>query len=408
MNISRKRKAMRSAICAASMLVILLLFAGKGNAQVPVALAPSMHPQFLDATGKVLAGGFLYTYQPGTTTRQDTYTDSSGAIINAWPIPLDATGAPSNLTTQTGIWLSNQAYKFCGYNSAMVLQWCTDNVSAYQILNNVQNIVFGSVISDPTGAAGEIGYRSDLGCFRFFASFWDCGVTFTGIQTLTNKTVSNPTITGPTITGTITGAPTITGPTLTAPIITGTPTGAALQGTDTKLLTSGTISGTGAFLCTDALGGATTTACGATGANITPYSTASASTTGSIGSTTMATAGGSGNKYTFTALVTQTAVGASCAGTSTVQLNVAYTDAVTGSAVNAAMIGTGTVGGGISSTPALAVGGNGSVNNLIFYLPMAINLKASTNLSYSTTYSGGSSCSPNPAYYVTPLLVQVQ
>lgn len=37
--------------------------------------------------------------------------------------------------------------------------------------------------------------------------------------------------------------------------------GYGVQGTDTKLLTSGTIAGTGATLCTDALGGATTSGC---------------------------------------------------------------------------------------------------------------------------------------------------
>src|SRR6202521_3485957 len=36
----------------------------------------------------------------------------------------------------------------------------------------------------------------------------------------------------------------------------------SLQGTDTKVLTAGTVSGTGATLCVDALGGATTSGCG--------------------------------------------------------------------------------------------------------------------------------------------------
>lgn len=177
------------------LLFLFLIACMSLYAQTPVALSPSVHPQFLDANGKVLAGGFIYTYQAGTSIRQDTYTDSTGVIINAWPIPLDATGAPSNGSTETGIWLANQSYKICAYNSALVQQWCTDNVSAYQILNGVQNIVFGSVTSDPSGSAGEIGYRSDLGCFRGYSTFWDCFVTDTGIQTLTNKTLTAPIIT---------------------------------------------------------------------------------------------------------------------------------------------------------------------------------------------------------------------
>jgi hypothetical protein len=177
-------------------LFLLLLFAAPLEAQISVALAPSVHPQFLTTTGQPLSGGFIFTYQAGTSIRQDTYTDNTGVIINAWPIPLDATGAPSNGSTQTGIWLANLSYKICAYNAASVQQWCTDNVSAYQILNGVQNIIFGSVTSDPSGMAGEIGYRSDLGCFRGYTTFWDCFVTYTGIQTLTNKTLVSPILTG--------------------------------------------------------------------------------------------------------------------------------------------------------------------------------------------------------------------
>lgn len=66
---------------------------------------------------------------------------------------------------------------------------------------------------------------------------------------------SNDTFTG------IAATQTLTNKTLTSPIINGTPTGTGLQGTDSKLLTSGTVSGTSAFLCTDVNGGATTSGC---------------------------------------------------------------------------------------------------------------------------------------------------
>ncbi len=189
------RAATHRAAWIIAAILALSVLCGQAQAQVPVALAPSVHPQFVDASGKPLAGGFVFTYSAGTTSRLDTFTDSTGTIANSWPIPLDSTGAPSNGSTQTGIWLSNQSYKICGYNSSLVQQWCTDNVSAYQILQNIGNITFGSVTSDPSGAAGEIGYRSDLGCFRGYTTFWDCLVNFTGIQTLTNKTLTAPVIT---------------------------------------------------------------------------------------------------------------------------------------------------------------------------------------------------------------------
>ncbi len=120
-------------VCAAAALT----FWRPANAQTTVSIAPLMHLQFLDSTGKVLAGGFLYTYAAGTTTRLDTFTDSTGTIVNAWPIPLDATGAPSNGSTQTGIWMSNSVYKFCAYNSSLVQQWCADNVSGWLGLTNL-------------------------------------------------------------------------------------------------------------------------------------------------------------------------------------------------------------------------------------------------------------------------------
>lgn len=177
-------------------IISLFLLTGYVDAQQSVALAPSLHPQFVDGTGKVLSGGFLYFFAAGTSTPQNTYADNLGTIANPNPIPLDATGAPSNGSTQVQVWLLNSSYKVCGYSSTLVQQWCSDNVSSYQILTGVQSIVFGSVTSDPTGFAGELGYRSDLGCFRGFSSFWDCFATLTGIQTLTNKTLTSPIING--------------------------------------------------------------------------------------------------------------------------------------------------------------------------------------------------------------------
>jgi hypothetical protein len=118
---------------------VLLLCSVFVRAQVTVAIAPNPHPKFTDNSGNVLSGGFLYTYQAGTTTLLNTYIDSTGTIQNPDPIPLDATGAPSNGSVQTGVWLGNQAYKFCAFNSALVLQWCTDNVTGYLGLLNLAN-----------------------------------------------------------------------------------------------------------------------------------------------------------------------------------------------------------------------------------------------------------------------------
>ncbi len=52
----------------------------------------SLLVQLFSNIGIPLAGGFVYTYQAGTTTNQVTYTDSTGTTANQNPIPLSAAG----------------------------------------------------------------------------------------------------------------------------------------------------------------------------------------------------------------------------------------------------------------------------------------------------------------------------
>jgi hypothetical protein len=122
-----------------SIAFFLLALSSYCFAQVTVVPAPSPHFQFVDQSGNLLAGGFLYTYAAGTTTFLNTYADSTGTAQNPDPIPLDATGAPSNGTVETNLWLANASYKFCAYNSALVQQWCADNLTGYLGLLNLAN-----------------------------------------------------------------------------------------------------------------------------------------------------------------------------------------------------------------------------------------------------------------------------
>jgi hypothetical protein len=63
---------------------------------------------FLTTTGLPLNGGFIYTYQAGSTTPLTTYSDSLGTIPNANPITLGTDGR-----TPTEIWLTDgYSYKF--------------------------------------------------------------------------------------------------------------------------------------------------------------------------------------------------------------------------------------------------------------------------------------------------------
>lgn len=49
-------------------------------------------PQYFDDEGNVLSGGKLYFYESGTSTLQDTYSDSALTVPNTNPVILDADG----------------------------------------------------------------------------------------------------------------------------------------------------------------------------------------------------------------------------------------------------------------------------------------------------------------------------
>lgn len=90
-------------------------------------LAPSAdaRPQFFTSQGAVLAGGSMSWYAAGTTTPQDTFTDSTGGVANANPILLDAAGRPP-----TGIYLTeNTLYKLVVKDSAGNTIFTQDNVA---------------------------------------------------------------------------------------------------------------------------------------------------------------------------------------------------------------------------------------------------------------------------------------
>lgn len=71
-----------------------------------VSLSPELKPKFFDASGIAAAGCKLFSYAAGTSTKQNTYTDSTGATPNTNPVILDALG-------QASVWLDTSlAYKF--------------------------------------------------------------------------------------------------------------------------------------------------------------------------------------------------------------------------------------------------------------------------------------------------------
>ncbi len=81
--------------------------------------------QFFDANGAPLALGTLGYYVAGTTTPQDTYSDSAGAVVNTNPIVLDGSGR-----LEVDVYLGSTAnYKeVLASASATVSPWPDDNI----------------------------------------------------------------------------------------------------------------------------------------------------------------------------------------------------------------------------------------------------------------------------------------
>ena len=80
---------MKKLIQVVALLCLFLPVAAFGQNASPV---PVPKIQFFDASGRPLAGGFVFTYSAGTTTPLATYTDSTGSTPNTNPVHLDSGG----------------------------------------------------------------------------------------------------------------------------------------------------------------------------------------------------------------------------------------------------------------------------------------------------------------------------
>ena len=99
--------------------------------------------QFFTTTGLPLAGGYLYTYQAGSTTPLTTYTDNGGTSSNTNPIQLGTDGRPP-----AEIWLTY------GVNYKFVLADSTNSV--IQTYDNLYGIIGVQATSGATIPAGLI------------------------------------------------------------------------------------------------------------------------------------------------------------------------------------------------------------------------------------------------------------
>lgn len=101
-----------------------LLWAFVAQATVyPLPWGP--RPQFIDQNGAPMSAGTVSFFAAGSTTPQNTYTDSTGTVANTNPITLNTRGE-----TTTEVWLTGgQTYKTVLKDSSGVTVWTVDNIA---------------------------------------------------------------------------------------------------------------------------------------------------------------------------------------------------------------------------------------------------------------------------------------
>jgi hypothetical protein len=183
--------------------------------------------RYVDATnpGAVLVN---ITSNLGSTYTSQALTFSAPVLGPEIQLPTKSGSAPSSLAWSQGDMEQNSTATANGVAAWVNVAAGTPGTWAGIPLGNSSGQIAPSQISSTTGSGNAV-----LG---------------------TSPTIASPTLTG-----------TVTTPLTTAGVVTTTSGGVlgseALQGTDTKVLTAGTVSGTGSSLCTDANGGATTSGC---------------------------------------------------------------------------------------------------------------------------------------------------
>jgi hypothetical protein len=103
-------------------------------------------------TGAPLTGGFLYFYASGTSTPQNTYSDSALSVPNANPVVLDSNGYANS------IFLAASAYKVVLTDSNNVQLWTFDPVWSSDFSTYAQfQVVSGNPNGQTAGIAGTPG-----------------------------------------------------------------------------------------------------------------------------------------------------------------------------------------------------------------------------------------------------------
>lgn len=101
-------------------------------------IAPYFNKQEFDNNGNPLSSGTIESYEAGTSTNKDTFTNSVGDVANTNPIVLDANGRAS-------IWLETGSYKFITKDSLGNIISTVDNITG-----GASNVFGSTVISVST------------------------------------------------------------------------------------------------------------------------------------------------------------------------------------------------------------------------------------------------------------------
>jgi hypothetical protein len=110
-----------------------------------MGLMPYVRPKYLD-NNSVLANGYqLFFYIAGTTTKQDTFTDSTLGVANPNPIILNARGEPDNAGTPVDVYFTP------GLSYKVVLATDTDTDPPSSPVWSVDNV------TDPGGGGSSTG-----------------------------------------------------------------------------------------------------------------------------------------------------------------------------------------------------------------------------------------------------------
>lgn len=146
--------------------------------------------QWFDNSGNPLNGGTVDFFQAGTSTRQDTFTDSTGGTAAANPVVLDSAG-------RAQIWLSAGAYKFVVKTSAGSTLLTVDNYNPANVNSTLTQLTNTGDLTLQQSTAATSGGNHSSNNLKIQSRFWNGSADATNTWNIQDVvgTGSNPTTT---------------------------------------------------------------------------------------------------------------------------------------------------------------------------------------------------------------------